>query len=63
MKLLVKGNREGRDIVAVTPQSAGWKFVGFAAHRLQAGERIDVHLPEREWYFRNDPAHEWLLKD
>ncbi len=41
MTLLVKGRREGRDIVAVTPRSAGWKYVGFAAHRLRAGEELD----------------------
>ena len=40
MSLLVKGRREGRDIVTVTPQSAGWKFVGFAAHRLATGESL-----------------------
>ena len=34
----------GRDIVAVTPQSAGWKYVGFAAHRL-APRRGDVDSP------------------
>ncbi len=38
MSLLVKGRREGRDIVTVTPQSAGWNYVGFSAHRLDAGE-------------------------
>jgi len=48
MSLLVKGKREGRDIVAVTPQSAGWTYVGFAAYRLQAGEKLRVHLPQRE---------------
>lgn len=41
MSLLVKGRREGRDIVTVTPQSAGWKYVGFAAHRLAAGEALE----------------------
>ena len=40
MSLLVKGRRDGRDIVAVTPQSAGWKYVGFAAHRLTPGEAL-----------------------
>ena len=34
MSLLVKGKREGRDIVEVTPQTAGWRYVGFSAHRL-----------------------------
>ncbi|MEP7330237.1 MAG: 5-deoxy-glucuronate isomerase, partial [Betaproteobacteria bacterium] len=48
MSLLVKGKREGRDIVAVTPQSAGWTYVGFTAHRLRAGEKLRVHLPGRE---------------
>ncbi len=38
MSLLVKGRRDGRDIVRVTPESAGWTHVGFAAHRLAAGE-------------------------
>ena len=38
MSLLVKARRAGRDIVKVTPQSAGWSYVGFAAHRLAAGE-------------------------
>ncbi len=41
MSLLVKGLREGRDIVAVTPQSAGWKYVGFSAHRLAPGESLE----------------------
>ena len=40
MSLLVKGRREGRDIVTVTPASAGWKYVGFAAHRLAPGEEL-----------------------
>lgn len=40
MSLLVKASKQGRDIVAVTPQSAGWKYVGFAAHRLGGGESV-----------------------
>jgi 5-deoxy-glucuronate isomerase len=40
MTLLVKGRRDGRDIVTVTPQSAGWKYVGFSAHRLLPGESL-----------------------
>ena len=38
MSLLVKARREGRDIVEVTPRSAAWRYVGFSAHRLAAGE-------------------------
>ena len=40
MSLLVKGRANGRDIVSVTPQSARWKYVGFSAHRLAAGESL-----------------------
>jgi 5-deoxy-glucuronate isomerase len=40
MKLLVKAHRDGQRIAEVTPQSAGWKYVGFAAHRLRDGESI-----------------------
>src|SRR6185503_9938986 len=42
MSLLVKAQREGRDIVDVTPRSAGWRYVGFSAHRLAAGETITL---------------------
>jgi 5-deoxy-glucuronate isomerase len=42
MSLLVKAKRSGREIVSVTPQSAGWKYVGFAAYRLGPGETITL---------------------
>ena len=48
MSLLVKARREGRDIVEVTPQSAGWRYVGFAAHRLAAGESMTIDRPASE---------------
>lgn len=48
MSLLVKGRRSGRDIVAVTPQSAGWKYVGFAAHRLEPREAIEFATGSNE---------------
>ncbi len=40
MSLLVKAKKSGRDIVAVTPASAGWTYVGFAAHRLAGGDSV-----------------------
>ena len=40
MTLLVKGRRNGKQIVQVTPKSAGWKHVGFAAYRLAPDETI-----------------------
>lgn len=45
MSLLVKARREGRDIVRVTPQSAGWRYVGFSAHRLAKGESMTIDRP------------------
>jgi len=48
MSLLVKGARSGRDIVAVTPASAGWRYVGFSAHRLGPGERLEATPAGRE---------------
>ena len=44
MSLLVKAG-EGRDIVKVTPTSAGWKYVGFEGYRLKAGETLEIELP------------------
>ncbi|SDA47507.1 5-deoxy-glucuronate isomerase [Janthinobacterium sp. 551a] len=45
--LLVKAG-QGQTIVEVTPQSAGWTHVGFAAHRLAAGEHISLETGSRE---------------
>jgi 5-deoxy-glucuronate isomerase len=48
MSLLVKARRTGREIVEVTPQSAGWKHVGFRAVRLAAGETERLETGTRE---------------
>jgi 5-deoxy-glucuronate isomerase len=48
MNLLVKGRRRGREIVKVTPQLAGWKYVGFAAYRLAAGEALTQEADQLE---------------
>jgi len=48
MSLLVKGKREGAEIVTVTPRSAGWRYVGFAAYRLDAGRTVDIRQPGNE---------------
>jgi 5-deoxy-glucuronate isomerase len=47
-RLLVKGSRSGRAIVSVTPASAGWKYVGFAAYRLARGETLSFDTAARE---------------
>ena len=36
--LLIKAAPQGREIVTVTPESAGWDYVGFQAIRLSAGQ-------------------------
>ena len=48
MSLLVKAQREGSTIARVTPESAGWRYVGFAAHRMREGETLDVQEAARE---------------
>src|SRR2546422_10127044 len=48
MSLLVKASREGPLIVRVTPDSAGWKYVGFSAYRLPAGGFINFAHPGHE---------------
>ena len=48
MSLLVKASREGQTIARVTPDSAGWKHVGFAAYRLNAGDVVHVYDADRE---------------
>jgi len=48
MKLLVKGRRNGKEIVQVTPQTAEWTYVGFAAYRLAPGETIALDADGRE---------------
>src|SRR5436309_1991762 len=42
MTLLIKGKREGTEIVDVSPHSAGWRFVGFAAYRLEPRQRLPI---------------------
>ncbi len=37
-RLIVKAARAGRTIARVTPESAGWRYVGFEALRLASGE-------------------------
>lgn len=48
MSLLVKARPAGREIVEVTPASAGWTHVGFRALRLAKGEAEAVQTGTRE---------------
>src|SRR5208282_2390121 len=40
MNLLIKPKKDSQQIVSVTPQSAGWRYVSFSAHRLTPGETL-----------------------
>jgi 5-deoxy-glucuronate isomerase len=46
--LLAKARPEGRLIVDVTPERAGWTHVGFRALRLHAGDRESISTGNRE---------------
>jgi 5-deoxy-glucuronate isomerase len=46
--LLVKSRPEGREIVDVTPERAGWTHVGFRALRLRPGESEALATGTRE---------------
>lgn len=51
MDLLIRGRSEPDaegHVLFVTPESAGWRYVGFAAVRLQAGETRSWKLTGRE---------------
>lgn len=49
-RLLRRASAPGRDgtIVAVDPASAGWSYLGFAAHRLEAGRAVRCPADDRE---------------
>lgn len=46
--LLAKAAQQGREIVNVTPERAGWTHVGFRAIRLTTGETETVQTGSRE---------------
>lgn len=46
--LLVKAQAQGRRIVEVTPERAGWKHVGFEAMRLARDEQAAIETQGRE---------------
>ena len=42
MNLLIKPKKNSQEIVSVTPQSAGWRYVSFSAHQLAPGESVTL---------------------
>ncbi|MEP2781192.1 MAG: 5-deoxy-glucuronate isomerase [Pseudoruegeria sp.] len=47
-ELLVKPNGDAGKVHDITPESAGWKYVGFSLHRLKAGENVQEATGDRE---------------
>lgn len=46
-KLLVKPVA-GRQVIHVTPESAGWTYVGFDLHNLKKGDKVEAKTGDRE---------------
>src|SRR5436305_1798309 len=47
-KLLVKAGGEKGRVIHVTPENAGWTYVGFDLWKLSPGEKAQGHSPDRE---------------
>ena len=47
-KLLVKPKGGTGRVSHVTPESAGWTYVGFDLHRLKPGETVSAETGDRE---------------
>jgi 5-deoxy-glucuronate isomerase len=47
-KLLVKPEKGTGRVSHVTPQSAGWTYVGFDLHRMKPGETVSAATEDRE---------------
>ncbi|AEQ50318.1 5-deoxy-glucuronate isomerase [Pelagibacterium halotolerans] len=47
-ELLVKPSGETGKVIDITPESAGWRYVGFALHRLSAAQGVSAVTGDRE---------------
>ena len=48
MNLVVKPKKNSQEIVSVTPESAGWRYISFSAHQLAPGETLTFSDPANE---------------
>jgi 5-deoxy-glucuronate isomerase len=48
MHLLIKPKKDGPEIVSVTPASAGWRYISFAARQMAPGESLSFSDPSNE---------------
>ncbi len=49
MSLLAKAQHNARQIQHITPESAGWRYIGFDVWMLKKGETVDFDSGEREF--------------
>ena len=47
-ELWVRPHAEGQILVDITPQSAGWQYIGFTVYRLSAGDTVALPSVPRE---------------
>ncbi|MFW0189082.1 5-deoxy-glucuronate isomerase, partial [Klebsiella pneumoniae] len=47
MSLLAKSRKEGQ-IQHITPQSAGWRYIGFDVWMLKKGQTVTLESGDRE---------------
>jgi 5-deoxy-glucuronate isomerase len=48
MNLVIKPKKSSQEIVCVTPQSAGWRYVSFSAYQLAPGQSLTLCDDTRE---------------
>ena len=48
MNLLIKPKKNSQEIVSVTPESAGWRYVSFSAHQLAPAETLSFSDKSKE---------------
>ncbi|WP_373327749.1 5-deoxy-glucuronate isomerase, partial [Cronobacter turicensis] len=48
MSLLAKAQRDARHLQHITPESAGWRYIGFDVWMLKQGETVTLESGDRE---------------
>jgi len=48
MSLLAKAQRDARHLQHITPENAGWRYIGFDVWMLKEGETLTLESGDRE---------------
>ena len=62
MNLLVKPKKDSEEIVSVTPQSAGWRYVSFSAYQHDVDNIPVESLLEETYYHRINPPQGFVFQ-